>query len=430
MEGLDENTWNKYDVILPAIPAVPGIGLGSRPPDATLNSKQPHEYSPTTDVEGPGEVQQDSTFHNKLCKIRTTEVVKRSNLKTLFGSFMKNPSLLIQSLSICMMFILMLFAGYSETNAQETYAEKLGFPKGAKVIILHVDDVGMSHDSNMGAIKAMTTGIATSCSVMMPCPWVPEFAAYFKSHPNLDVGLHVTLTSEWKNYRWGPVSGREAVPSLLDDDGYFYSTVDSVAMKSSPSDVEKEIKAQIELARKMGFPLTHLDTHMGTVFATADFMMAYVKLGIEYHIPVMVPAGQDKLLLSSMAQVPPFFSQIQKIGQQLWNAGLPVLDDLHNLSYDWKVPADVATSDKKLQQWRTDKYIESFKKLQPGVTLVIMHCTDPSPNFKYISDSGNLRKADMLAMLDPRLKAYIKKEGIILTTWKELMKRREEVSKQ
>ena len=323
--------------------------------------------------------------------------------------------------------VLFLSAFTARTYAQETYAEKLGFPKGAKVIILHVDDVGMSHDSNMGAIEALTKGIATSCSVMMPCSWVPEFAHYYKEHPNLDVGLHVTLTSEWKNYRWGPVAGREAVPSLLDKDGYFYSTVDSVAKNSTPQDVEKEIRAQILLARRMGFHLTHLDTHMGTVFATPAFIEAYVKLGIEYHIPVMVPAGQDKLLLSTMPEAPSLVAQIRKIGHQLWNAGLPVLDDLHNLSYDWKVPKGVASSNKKLQQWRTDKYIESFKKLQPGVTLVIMHCTDPSPNFKYISDSGNLRKADLLAMLDPRLKAYIKKEGIILTTWKELQERRDKI---
>ncbi len=323
--------------------------------------------------------------------------------------------------------VVFLSAFTARTYAQETYAEKLGFPKGAKVIILHVDDVGMSHDSNMGAIEALTKGIATSCSVMMPCSWVPEFAHYYKEHPNLDVGLHVTLTSEWKNYRWGPVAGRESVPSLLDKDGYFYSTVDSVAKNATPQDVEKEIRAQILLARRMGFHLTHLDTHMGTVFATPAFIEAYVKLGIEYHIPVMVPAGADKLLLSTMPEAPSLISQIQKIGQQLWSAGLPVLDDLHNLSYDWKVPKGVASSDKKLQQWRTDKYIESFKKLQPGVTLVIMHCTDPSPNFKYISDSGNLRKADLLAMLDPRLKSYIKKEGIILTTWKELQERRDKV---
>jgi len=328
-------------------------------------------------------------------------------------------------------FTLLLFAGCAVSRAQETYAEKLGFPKGAKVVILHVDDVGMSHASNRGAIEAMTKGIATSCSLMMPCSWVPEFAKYYKAHPNMDVGVHVTLTSEWENYRWSPVAGRQAVPSLLDKDGYFYSTVAAVAKNASPQDVKKEIKAQIDLAHQMGFHITHLDTHMGTVFATPAFLKAYVMLGIKYHIPVMLPGGQDRLLMESMPQEPDSaFTEMRQIGKQLWNAGLPVLDDLHNLSYDWKVPPEVATSDKKLQEWRTDKYIESFKRLRPGITLVITHATDPDGTFKYISDSANLRKADLLALLDPRLKAYIKKSGIILTTWKELQERRDKLAKQ
>jgi len=93
--------------------------------------------------------------------------------------------------------------------AQEaTYAEKLGFPKDAKVLILHVDDVGMSWDSNQGAIQAMEKGVATSLSVMMPCPWVPGFVHYLKEHPQVDAGLHLTLTSEWKEYRWGTAIGK------------------------------------------------------------------------------------------------------------------------------------------------------------------------------------------------------------------------------
>lgn len=329
-------------------------------------------------------------------------------------------------LLLSLIFVFTVFC--SKSYGQETYAEKLGFPKGAKVIILHVDDVGMSHDSNRGAIEAITKGIATSCSVMMPCSWVPEFAHYYHNHPGMDVGLHMTLTSEWNNYRWGPVAGRQTVPSLVDNEGAFYKTVEEVVKHATPQDVEKELRAQIELAKKMGFHPTHLDTHMGTVYATPAFLRIYVHLGIEYHIPVMLPGGRDELLKESMPGTPDSeFVELQKIGRQLWNAGLPVLDDLHNLSYDWKVPPSDTASDKKLQAWRTQKYIDSFKKLRPGVTLVIMHCTDPSPDFKYISDSGYLRKADLLAMLDPKLAAYIKQHHIILTTWKELQERRNHV---
>ena len=98
------------------------------------------------------------------------------------------------------------------TPPDSTYADRLGFPKGARILILHVDDAGMSLESNEGAIAAVTKGTATSVSVMMPCPWVPGFVKWLKAHPDIDAGLHLTLTSEWNDYRWGPVAGRSIVP--------------------------------------------------------------------------------------------------------------------------------------------------------------------------------------------------------------------------
>ena len=95
-------------------------------------------------------------------------------------------------------------------HAQETYAEKLGWPKGSKVVILHVDDAGMSYASNQGAIQSMEKGVATSCSIMMPTPWAASMAKYIIAHPSMDAGLHLTLTSEWNDYRWGPLSGKKA----------------------------------------------------------------------------------------------------------------------------------------------------------------------------------------------------------------------------
>lgn len=325
-------------------------------------------------------------------------------------------------------FLLFLLLTYPyTTHAQPTYAEKLGYPEGAKVMILHIDDVGMSHESNMGAIKAMEQGVANSLSIMMPCSWVPEFAAYYKQHSELDAGLHLTLTSEWENYRWGPVSGAACAPSLVDEQGALYATVEGVVKNANPEEVEQELRAQIELARQMGFNPTHMDSHMGALFATPELLEIYIKLGIEYQIPVMLPAGHNTLLLESMENPPDGFEQMKQVGQKLWEAGLPVLDDLHNFSYSWKVPGEITADDKKMQEQRTELYINSFKKLQPGITMVIMHCTDPSENFSSISDSGPLRKADMLAMMDPELAEYISEEKIILTTWEELKKRREQL---
>jgi len=119
--------------------------------------------------------------------------------------------------------------------------------------------------------------------------------------------------------------------------------------------------------------------------------------------------------------------QMRSLGVMLWNAGLPVLDDLHNFSYEWKIPDSIANDDDKLRDFKTTKYIAALQLLQPGVTMMIMHCTNTSETFKYISDSGPLRKADLLSMLNPKFKQALKDNGIILTTWRELMERRKKV---
>src|SRR5690606_32498939 len=184
------------------------------------------------------------------------------------------------------------------TQCQEntTYAERLGFPKGAKVLILHIDDVGMSWDSNQGTIRSLEEGVANSLSIMMPCPWVPGFVHYMKDHPNLDAGLHLTLTSEWRDYRWHPLSGRPAVPTLVDAEGAMWRSVDLVAKNASPDEVETEIREQLKRARDIGFEPTHLDSHMGTLFATPQFIERYVKVVIENQIPVMFPGGHGTMI--------------------------------------------------------------------------------------------------------------------------------------
>jgi hypothetical protein len=194
---------------------------------------------------------------------------------------------------------------------------------------------------------------------------------------------------------------------------------------ATAEEVYTEIKAQLDRAKTMGFTPTHLDSHMGTLFGSPAFIQQYIRLGIESGIPVMLPAGNDKLIQDEMHASDTLVQALQQIGKVLWNAGLPVLDDLHNYSYDWKVPDSIKNDDKKLQAWRTGKYIASFKALQPGVTMVIMHCTAPSPVFSHISDSGPLRKADMLAMIDPVFKKALSDQHMVLTTWRELVQRRE-----
>lgn len=319
---------------------------------------------------------------------------------------------------------LLVQAGWVTAQTETTYAEKLGYPKNAKIIILHIDDMGMSYDSNIGGIEAMTKGVANSCSVMMPCPWVPGFVHAMKQYPGMDAGLHLTLTSEWKDYRWGPLSGKPKVPGLTDREGAMWRGVADVVKHATADEVETEIRAQVERARTMGFEPTHLDSHMGTLFATPAFIERYIKVGIDYQIPVMFPGGHNTLIAQELKNTSANMQMARAAGKKLWDAGLPVLDDLYNDSYSWKPAPDIYASDRKLQAYKTAKYIDVLKSLKPGITMIIMHCTNTTEVFEHISDSGPTRRGDYLAMIDPRLKKFIEKEGIILTTWREMMERR------
>jgi predicted glycoside hydrolase/deacetylase ChbG (UPF0249 family) len=327
-------------------------------------------------------------------------------------------------MKIKLVFILLIIYCCPAYSQDSTYAEKLGFAKGARVIILHMDDAGMSYDSDRGIEKVFETGVANSTSVMMPCPWVPQIVRYIKSHPNVDAGLHLTLTSEWKDYRWAPVAGAKAVPGLTDSTGSLWANVPDVVKNASADEVDKEIRAQLLRALKMGFYPTHLDSHMGTLFGSPSLIEKYVALGIEKQIPIMLPGGHVSNISREMNLQTAQVSYFRQLGQRLWDAGLPVLDDLHNSSYDWVIPKDMQRDDAHLAKWRVEMYEKTMIELKPGVTMVIMHCTDPTEMFGEITDSGDKRKADMLAMLDPGFKKFLKENNFILTNWRELMQRR------
>jgi len=328
----------------------------------------------------------------------------------------------------------------------QTYAERLGWKKNDRVIIFHVDDVGMSYESNQGAIQALEKKLATSMSVMMPCPWVPGIVNYIRQHPGLDAGLHLTHTSEWPAYRWGPLSGIKAAPGLVDAEGALWNNVADVKAHASADEIEMEIRSQLARARGMGFEPTHLDTHMGTLWSTPEYLERYIKVGIAEYIPILLPAGHNTLLLGQIQSGPLqglkklttvdaqatdnsiFLKAIQNAGERLWQGGLAVADDLYISSYDWEFPAGVEPSDHNLCKFKRDKYKELLQSTKPGITVILIHCSDAKEAFKNISDSGNTRRADLLAMMDPELKLFFEREGFVLTTWKEMQQRREKFS--
>jgi predicted glycoside hydrolase/deacetylase ChbG (UPF0249 family) len=224
------------------------------------------------------------------------------------------------------------------------------------------------------------------------------------------------------------LSGKPAVPGLVDKEGAFWSSVEDVALHATADEVDKEIRAQLERAKNMGFEPTHLDSHMGTLFAKPEYLTRYVKLGMEQQIPVMLPGGHNQLIKATMKGSDALMSQMRGLGTMLWNAGLPVLDDLHNESYEWEIPKEMQGNDQKMQAFKTAKYVTALKTIQPGITMMIMHCTATTAIFPFISGSGPTRKGDLLAMTDPLFKKALQEQGIQLVTWRELMEKRKSIT--
>lgn len=172
-----------------------------------------------------------------------------------------------------------------------TLAERLGYAPDAKLLIVNCDDLGVTRASNVGVYDAIRGGVATSATLMVPCPWARDAAAQYRGE---DVGVHLTLNSEHETLRWGPITHS---PSLLDGDGGFPRTVDDVWDHADLDEVRKECGAQIERAIYWGFDVTHLDSHMGTLQMRAEFFDVYLELAVEFRLPLrMAGASAERVV--------------------------------------------------------------------------------------------------------------------------------------
>src|SRR6185369_8951272 len=235
----------------------------------------------------------------------------------------------------------------AQASAQEkTIAERLGYPRDAKLLIVHADDLGMAHSVNAATIKAFETGLVSSGSIMVPCPWFSEIAAYARANPRADLGLHLTLTSEWTSFRWGPLSSKDRVSSLLDKDGYFYPLETDAASHVDPKEVELEITAQVERARASGVQPTHLDSHMGTLYQNKALFEVFLRVARSQKLPVRVAKT--------------WFSRADFLPSTL------TADDVY-IDRTLDINPTVAPQD-----W-AKFYTDALKKLEPGVTEVIIH---------------------------------------------------------
>ena len=293
--------------------------------------------------------------------------------------------------------LLLLFASALQAQTR-TIAERLGYPKDAKLLILHADDLGAAHSVDAASFDALDKGAVSSASIMMPTPWVTEVAAYARSHPNADLGLHLTLTSEWETYRWGSVSPPDKIPSLLDSDGSFPNDSKVVAGRAKPLEVDRELRAQIDRAISLGIRPTHLDSHMGSLFTTPELIATYVKVAHDYHLPFLAVKG------SALAAPQTGISTQDVLLDAVIIAGP-------------EVPRD---------QWK-EFYLKSIAGLKPGLTEMIVHLGHDDSELQAVTVNHEpygsaWRQHDYDVMTSPEFKKALQDNHVILVTWKELGK--------
>lgn len=292
------------------------------------------------------------------------------------------------------------FVALSNSQAQtKTTAERLGHPRDAKLLIIHADDLAVAHSEDQASFDALDRNAATSASIMVPCPWLTEVADYAKAHPDADLGLHLTLTSEWKTYRWGPVESKDKVPSLFDSSGYLWPETEPGKQHIKPEDAEREIRAQIQKAISMGIHPTHLDSHMGMLFERADLFAIYLKIAHEYKLPFLAALGPDTPKELSSQLSPKDF----------------VLDNVV-----------MAYPDVHAANWKSF-YLDAIKNLKPGVTEFIVHLAHDDAEMQAVTvdhpDYGAAwRQRDYDAVTSPEFKQALEDNHVILIHWSDIKK--------
>ncbi len=194
---------------------------------------------------------------------------------------------------VIMFKIVMLMVSVLTITFSITFAQN---ENGTKELLIRCDDIGMCHSVNMAAAELIKTGIPFSASIMFACPWYQEAVEILKNHPQVTVGIHLTLNAEWKNYRWGPVAGRTAVPSLVDSLGYFFpSRAAFDANHPKLKDIETELRAQIKRALASGLDIKYVDYHMSTAVEKPEYRAILEKLAKEYHLGISRYFGEEDI---------------------------------------------------------------------------------------------------------------------------------------
>ena len=294
----------------------------------------------------------------------------------------------------------LFFFLFISVNAQNL-AQQLGYAPDSKLLIIHADDIGVAQGVNNASFSAFQKGAINSGSVMVPCPWFLEVAEFAKKNPKYDLGLHLTLTSEWKNYKWDGISSSNEISSLLNEKGHFYPSIEEVKINATYDDVKKELRAQVNYAKNFGFNPTHLDTHMGAVLVRQDITKAYFEIGEEFRIPVLAAT----------------------IFKDLVN-----LDDIDESKIVWVQKVYQKSDDTPIDKENWDIFYSNvIKDIKPGLNVLLVHLGDDTPELKQMMVDhpgwgAKWRALDSEVLESSTFKKLMKQENIQLVQWNQIKK--------
>ena len=280
----------------------------------------------------------------------------------------------------------------------KTVAEQLGYDKNTKLLIIHADDIGVSHSVNKASFQAFQSGAISSGSIMVPCPWLLEVAAFAKANPQFDLGLHLTLTAEWEQYKWDGVASSNTIPSLLNDQQHFYDNTAAVRAHAKAEEVRIEIQAQIDYAKQLGIQPTHLDSHMGALSVRPDIAQVYLEVGTKNKIPVFLPKRLQPLV-DSMD-----FDQ----------KNLTWVDRYYMLDGTTLEPSN----------W-PDFYLDVVNNLEDGLNVLLVHLGVDNEELQAVTINhpafgATWRALDLEVLESDAFKTLLKKNNIKVIQWRDI----------
>lgn len=289
------------------------------------------------------------------------------------------------------------------THSMNAILKRLGFAANDRVVIIHADDLGMCQATIPAVAELFDAGLVSSAATMTPCSWFPAAAAYARANPAADIGVHTTLTCEWNVYRWGPVSTRDRASGMLDDEGYFHRTTAAAQQHGDAGAVAAELSAQFEQARAAGIDITHIDSHMGTVFSPG-FMPAYLAVAAQGQVPPLMPRlSEERMRERGMPGEMMAFAR--EAARQVEALGVPLVDDLIGMPLD-----------RHEDRIETAKSI--FRTLKPGLTYLILHPAVDTPELRTIAPDWRGRVADYEAFRSAELRTWVRDNGFQVIGWR------------